>query len=121
MQALNRTGEQAQELARQSSQNFTVMTEAGSILSRGFQDISQEWFGLMQGAPSEERRRVHRPRALPVDSRLHWPFKTNWLSDRLQHTIEAVRRMAAVSTRIADEATRTVAERQPTGSTRRAA
>ena len=46
--AFNRTGEQAHDLALQSSQSLAVMTEAGNILSGGFADISQEWFSLMQ-------------------------------------------------------------------------
>ena len=78
LQALNRTGAQAQEFAWQSSQNFTVMTETGSILARGFQDLSQEWFGLLQGHVQRNYRRVHCPRALQVDSPITSPFRANW-------------------------------------------
>jgi len=48
IQMLNRTGEQAQDLAQQSSQNLKAMAETGNVLARGFQDLSQEWFKLVQ-------------------------------------------------------------------------
>ena len=41
-------GPQAEELARRSSQNIQAVTEAGSVLARGAQVISQEVFGLIQ-------------------------------------------------------------------------
>ena len=41
-------GPQAEELARRSSQNIQAVTEAGSVLARGAQEVSQEVFGLVQ-------------------------------------------------------------------------
>ena len=121
MQTLNRTGEQAQELARQSSQNFTVLTEAGTILARGFQDISQEWFGLMQAHLQRNFdgfTALMRCRSIPD----YIALQNELAQNRLQHTIDGARRMADVSARVADEATRTISERLPaTGSARRAA
>ena len=120
MQTLNRTGEQAQELARHSSQNFTVMTEAGTILARGFQDISQEWFGLMQAHVQRNFdgfTALVRCRSIPD----YIALQNELVRDRLQHTIDGARRIADVSTRVADEATRTMSAQKPTGLARRAA
>ena len=120
MQTLNRTGEQAQELARQSSQNFTVMTEAGTILARGFQDISQEWFGLMQAHIQRNFdgfTALVRCRSIPD----YIALQNELVRDRLQHTIEAPVGLQTSSTRVADEATRTMSARKPTGLARRAA
>ena len=115
MQTLNRTGEQAQELARHSSQNFTVMTEAGTILARGFQDISQEWFGLMQAHVQRNFdgfTALVRCRSIPD----YIALQNELVRDRLQHTIDGARRIADVSTRVADEATRTMSAQKPTRS-----
>ena len=45
----DQTGEQAQQFAQQSSKGLSLMTEAGSVLARGFQELSQELWRLMQG------------------------------------------------------------------------
>ncbi|MET0530878.1 MAG: phasin family protein, partial [Microvirga sp.] len=120
MQTLNRTGEQAQEFARQSSQNFTVMTEAGNILARGFQDISQEWLGVMQ---AHVQRNFDGFTALARCRSIsdYIALQNELVRDRLQHTIDGARRIADVSTRVADEATRTMSAQRPTGLARRAA
>src|SRR3954454_16231148 len=42
------SGPKGEELARQSSQNIEVVSKASTVLVRGFQDVSQELFGLAQ-------------------------------------------------------------------------
>ena len=37
-----------EELTQQVSQNLEAISEAGALLTRGFQDVSRTWFGLMQ-------------------------------------------------------------------------
>jgi hypothetical protein len=116
MQALK----QAHDLALQSSQNLAVMTEAGNILSRGFADISQEWFSLMQ---AQLQRNVDgftalaRCRSIPDFIEL----QSELVRDRLQQTVDGVGRMTAVSTRIADETTQTVSTQLRKNTPRRAA
>jgi hypothetical protein len=39
---------QNEDLTRQATQNLEVITETGSILMRGFQDVSREWLELTQ-------------------------------------------------------------------------
>src|SRR3954468_7421166 len=41
-------GGQNENLTRQATQNFDAITETGSVLIRGFQDVSREWLDLMQ-------------------------------------------------------------------------
>ena len=41
-------GGQNENLTRQATQNFEAITETGSVLVRGFQDLSREWLDLMQ-------------------------------------------------------------------------
>ena len=118
--AFNRTGEQAHDLALQSSQSLAVMTEAGNILTRGFADISREWFSLMQ---AQLQRNVDgftalaRCRSIPDLIEL----QSELVRDRLQETIDGVRRIATVSTRVADQATQTISTQLPKNPPRRAA
>jgi hypothetical protein len=118
--AFNRTGEQAHDLALQSSQSLAVMTEAGNILTRGFADISREWFSLMQ---AQLQRNVDgftalaRCRSIPDFIEL----QSELVRDRLQETIDGVRRIATVSTRVADQATQTISTQLPKNPPRRAA
>jgi hypothetical protein len=119
-QAFNRAGERAHDLAQQSSQNLAVMTEAGNILARGFADISQEWFSLMQ---AQLRRNVDGFSALARCRSIAdlIECQNGLMRDRLQETIDGVRRVTAVSTRVADETTQTVSTQLRKNTPRRAA
>ena len=51
-QVLGFAGPQAEELAWRSSGNLQAVTQASTILVKGAQDVSREWFGLAQsGSP----------------------------------------------------------------------
>src|SRR5918998_1451867 len=47
-QALGFNGPQAEELTRRSSQNLQAVSQASSVLARGFQEVSHEVLGLVQ-------------------------------------------------------------------------
>ena len=47
-QVLGFNGPQAEELARRSSQNLQAVSQASSVLVKGAQDVSHEWFGFAQ-------------------------------------------------------------------------
>jgi hypothetical protein len=47
-QAVGFAGPQAEELARRSAENIEAVAEASTILAKGAQEISREWFALMQ-------------------------------------------------------------------------
>ena len=55
-QAYGNTGEGREELARQGAQSLEMLTQASTMLTRGVQDLSREWFSLYAGAPAEELR-----------------------------------------------------------------
>src|SRR5215204_5934784 len=46
-QALGFNGPQAEELTRRSSQNLQAVSQASSVLARGFQEVSREWVNLV--------------------------------------------------------------------------
>src|SRR3954463_16100233 len=47
-QVLGFNGPQSEELARRSSQNLQAVSQANTILARGFQEASHEWISLAQ-------------------------------------------------------------------------
>ena len=47
-QVLGFNGPQSEELARRSSQNLQAVSQAGTVLARGAQEVSQEVFGFVQ-------------------------------------------------------------------------
>ena len=108
-----------EELTRQSRQNLEALTQAGTVLTRGFQDFSREWFGFVQ---ENLRRNAEAVTALSRCRTLQdfVAVQTDFVRDSLQQTLEGTRRLAEVSTRVANEASQTVAA-QTAGNNRRAA
>ena len=111
------SGDRGEELSRQSAQNLEVITEASTALRRGFDELSREWLGLVQGSV---QRNVNAMTALSCCRSLpdFAALQTEFMRDSLQQTIEGFRRMGEVSTRVADEATQSVSK---TSNTRRRA
>ena len=106
-QVLGFNGPQSEELARRSSQNLQAVTQASTVLARGFQDISREWTGLLQGQMQKNIDAVNRiagcrsvQDVVAVQSEL--------VRDNLQQTIDTGRRIGEVSVRVANEAARTM-------------
>jgi phasin family protein len=103
------SGEQGEELARRSAQSIEAVTQASTAVTRGVQDLSRE---LMALAQEQIRRNLE---ALGTLSRCRsvqefMTLQSELLRDNLQHTLESTRRMAEVSTRMADDATRTITQ-----------
>jgi hypothetical protein len=48
-QMLGFTGPQSEEISRRSSENLQAVIEAGTVLARGAQEVSQQLFDLAQG------------------------------------------------------------------------
>jgi len=106
-QAFGMSGEGSEKLTRQASQNFAVITEAGATLTRGFQDISREWFAVMQERLQKNLdgfSALARCQSVPD----FMAVQSGLMRDNLERTIEGTRRIAEVSTRVANEATQTV-------------
>ena len=47
-QALGVAGPQAEELARRTSQNIEAVSQASTVLTKGAQELSREWFDVMR-------------------------------------------------------------------------
>jgi hypothetical protein len=107
-QIFNFSTARGEELTRQSAQNLEAATEAGTALTRGLEHFSREWLGLVQ----ENIRRnmdafgaFSRCRSMPE----FFSLQSEFVRDNVQQTIDGIRRMGEVSTRVADEASQRVA------------
>jgi phasin family protein len=112
------TGERSEELTRRSSQNLEAMTQASSAVARGFQDLSREWFSLVQETTQkniEGFAALARCRTVPE----LLSAQANLVQNTLQQTIDGTRRMAEVSSRVMTDASQNVVAQA--NSTRRAA
>ena len=114
------SGERGEELTRQSTQNIQAVTQASTVLARGFQDVSQEYLGVMQ----EQLQRnldgftaLLRCRSVQDVVAAQSEFARN----SLEQTVEGTRRLAEVSTRVANEASQTLSEHTRRGARPRAA
>ena len=110
-QVLGFNGPQSEELARRSSQNLQAVSQASSVLVRGAQEVSQEVFGLIQDRVQKNIEAVNRI----VGTRSVQDFvavQSDLVRDGLQQVIDTNRRIAEVSLRTADEATRAIQQAQ---------
>jgi phasin family protein len=106
-QVLGFAGPQADELAKRSSQNIEALSQASNILVKGAQEISREWFDVIQERMSKNLDALNRL----AGCRSLQDFvavQTDIARDRLGHTFESSRRLAEVSVRVADEASRII-------------
>jgi phasin family protein len=102
-QAYGITGEGREELTRQRAQSLEMMTQASTMLTRGVQDLSREWFSLTQERLQknlEDFGALARCRSLPDVM----AAQSNLLRDNLEQTIKSTRRIAEVATQVANEA-----------------
>ena len=77
-QALGFNGPQAEELARRSSQNLQAVSQASTVLARGFQEVSHEVLGLVQDRVTEEHRRPEPACRSAGRCRTSWRFRAIW-------------------------------------------
>ena len=115
------SGPKAEELARQSSHNIEAVSQASTVLMRGFQEVSHEVFELAQ----ERLKRNTEALTRIAQCRSVQDFVTvqsELVRDNLQQLLDATRRVAEASLRSAEEATRTIeAEDRKNSRSRRAA
>ena len=110
-QALGFSGPQAEELTRRSSQNLQAVSQASSVLARGFQEVSHEVLGLVQDRVQKNIEAVSRI----VGTRSVQDFvavQSDLARDTLQQVIDTNKRIAEVSLRTADEAARAIQQAQ---------
>ena len=106
-QAVGFAGPQAEELARRSARNIEAVAEASTVLAKGAQEISREWFGLMQERMAKNLDAMSR---LASCRSLHdfVAVQSDIARDRLGHNVESGRRLAEVSARVANEAAQVI-------------
>ncbi|WP_162419659.1 phasin family protein [Microvirga brassicacearum] len=96
-----------QAVGDQTSQNLRAVSQSGTILARGVQDVSRKWFEL-----SEKRLQTNieglsslaRCRSVPD----FVAVQTSLIRENLEQTIDNSRQIAEVTRQLADEAIRTV-------------
>jgi hypothetical protein len=98
---------QNEDLARQATQNLQTITETGSVLMRGFQDLSREWVELAQQRlrkNTEGLARLAQCRHLPDLAAV----QSELVRENLHEMIDNTRRIAERSIKVADAAARTI-------------
>ena len=92
-------GGQNEDLTRQATQNLEAITETGTILMRGFQDVSREWLELTQERlrkNAEGMAKLAQCRTLPDLAAV----QSDLARDNLNQIIDLTRRMAERSMRL---------------------
>jgi hypothetical protein len=119
---LGLSGRESEAVTRQASENLGALAETGTVLARGFQDVSREWLTLSQHGLQkniEGLTQLSRCRSLQdfvaVQSEL---MRNNW-----HYMIDVSRQIAERSIEIANEAAQTISsETKPVANrTRKAA
>jgi len=93
----------SEELTRQATKNLEAVTETGSVLARGFQELSKEWFELAQQRLQknvEGLTRLAQCRSLPDFAAV----QSDLVRDNVQQIIDSTRQIAERSVEIANEA-----------------
>src|SRR4051794_39880136 len=102
-QVLGFNGPQAEELARRSSQNLQAVSQASTVIVKGAQDVSREWFNAAQERLTKGMDGLNRL----AGCRSVQDFvavQSDLARDDLQQIIATNQRIAELSVRVAEEA-----------------
>src|SRR3954470_3634754 len=106
-QVLGFNGPQSEELARRSSQNVQAVSKASTVIGKGEQDVSREWFNSAQERLTKGMDGLNRL----AGCRSVQDFvavQSDLARDDLQQVIDTNKRVAELSVRVADEAARII-------------
>src|SRR3954471_19379494 len=97
------SGPQAEELPRRSSENLQAVSQASTVLARGAQEVSREWFNAAQERLTKGMDGLNRL----AGTRSVQDFvavQSDLVRDDLQQMIATNQRIAELSVRVAEEA-----------------
>ena len=100
-------GGQNEDLTRQATENLAAITETGSVLMRGFQEVPREWLELTRERlrkNAEGMTKLTQCRTLPDLAAV----QSDLARDNLNQIIDLTRRIAERSMQVADEAAKTI-------------
>ena len=100
-------GPQAEELARRASRNIETVSQASTVLTKGAQELSREWFDLMRDQLAKQLDAMNRIAGCRSLQDLV-TVQSEIVRDGLRETVNTSRRIAEVSIRIAEEAARII-------------
>ena len=106
-QVLGFNGPQSEELARRSSQNLQAVSQASTLLVKGAQDVSREWFNSAQERLTKGMDGLNRLAGCRSVQDLV-ATQSDLVRDGLQQVIDTNKRVAELSVRVADEAARAI-------------
>jgi phasin family protein len=99
--------QEGQDLAEQTAQHLRAIAQSSTVLARGIQDVSQEWIGLAQDRMQKNLEGLNalaRCRSMPDFVAL----QSSLMRNNLEQMLESTRRIAELSSRITNEASRTM-------------
>ena len=102
-QVMGFEGPRAEELARTSSRNMEAVSQAGAVLAKGTQEISQECLQLIQTRLTRILEALNRLAGCRSFQDVV-AFQSDFVRDNLQLSLENGRRLAELSMRVAREA-----------------
>ncbi len=105
------SGPQAEELARRSSENVQAISQASTVLAKGAQEVSHEWFGFAQERVQKNIDGLSRLAGVR-SVRDFIAVQSDLVRDNLQQVIDTNKRVAEVSVRVAEEAARSIQKAQ---------
>ena len=107
MQVFGFSGQQSQELARQSSQNIQAIANTSTVLARGFQNVVQEWLSFSQSRLDENLDRLNALRTCRSIPDLV-ALQSDLIRENLEEMIDKGQQIMQHSTEVTHEAARTI-------------
>jgi len=107
MQLFNTRKGDTRSLGDETSRNLQALAQSGTVLARGVQDVSREWFELSQKRLQKNLdglSSLAQCRSVPD----FMAVQTSLIRDNLEQTLDNSRRMAELTRQLADEASRIV-------------
>jgi hypothetical protein len=106
MQMFGRSDGEGRGLTEQASERLKTVAQSNTVLVRGFQDVSREWFKLSQKRLQTNLEGLNAlARCRTMNDFV--AVQSSLIRDNLEQTVDNSRRMAELTMQLADEAART--------------